>query len=840
MNHEKKSINRNQIATQKRYLGCNLVCETNSRLLRAGVFILSFLVAVNSSGLANQTIAPDSSQRLVPVVPALSNAGQQPVNNGLTIHTDAGGQLQKMLEEEMAPPLKPATPFTGFKTAVATTPNGKTDLSVVVNANGSATVTWNQKKYKSNFDFVQGKVVVTIQNTSQTKEELTLSFREEAGQFSLKSLKILTQIISGASSRQGETTMTFKSGELATQTEIIQSGSGANRDQYKEVQTYTKVNGKLLLESRMISDKMLGQPNSSTYVKKDFFQYDQKGNEKIHLTIEGLEEQRFRMNVSYVASDSVHKTKMTVSTVLSDRAIYDALRSAADYAKLDSAALSKRVDYFADSNLSTLTATVDFRKNGSGEFVPEPVYFSNNLYYLVRHAADLFSNESDDIAMKPSQTVNGYQITVKPLYFSGSQIQKGLEISFSNQALKTVTTQVNGKLKTAQQLTGEVVVLSQYPTENKVKLGGVLYAVNFDAAGNAILKQVTVEALQAELLRKIDPQIEAAKSKLLELETVLANTLDQLRNEKQAILAQISDLDAVGEKLKEIAAREGVEESTQEKIGVILTEIDTSQPKSVQRQVVTFFQSEETRISNLGNANIEKAEASLENLEKYRVDILSVETVSRLEQLPVPILRKKALTIAISKPLKFVQLIEKSKQTIRDLLKQSENDINKFRAAQKPQETRKQAREVLKFIQSLNVIRLETTDRARISGARAEFDNEQAPEIVIFSSAKNKLNKLKKSSGAEAELSEEWVNQPRHQNQKNRASARAVKNLLETLQSLKKEGALTDEQMSEWQTLLENLGELFKVSDLSKPQREEESVVTGGLANENQPQNIVP
>ena len=170
MNHKKKSINRNQIATQKRFLGCALVCETNSCLLRAGVFILSFLVAVNSSGLANQTIAPDSSQQLVPVVPALSNAGQQLVNNGLTTRTDAGGQLQKMLEEEMVPPLRPATPFTGFKTAVATTPNGKTDLSVVVNANGSATVTWNQKKYKSNFDFVQDKVAVTIQNTSQTKE----------------------------------------------------------------------------------------------------------------------------------------------------------------------------------------------------------------------------------------------------------------------------------------------------------------------------------------------------------------------------------------------------------------------------------------------------------------------------------------------------------------------------------------------------------------------------------------------------------------------------------------------------------------------------------------------
>ncbi|HRK62282.1 MAG TPA: hypothetical protein PLY88_07040 [Candidatus Omnitrophota bacterium] len=242
--------------------------------------------------------------------------------------------------------------------------------------------------------------------------------------------------------------------------------------------------------------------------------------------------------------------------------IFDAINSAGTQDLIDQHANTKTEQHFSGSarkwegHKFTITHARD--ENG---FTPRFVQMADyQTGYFVQGNPDVLSGESDDIRIKNSQTINGYNIYVgeaheeifemvqptnandhfaEPSYPKSVQRYLGYGLVFSKWGEKE-----DGSY-------GQTIVLVDYPAVKTVELDGQIFEIELDVEGNISLLSIAeqLEAVKKEALEKAAAEKElndaahiAALAKLAQLEARLTAMADSIRNQAETLKASLAAL----------------------------------------------------------------------------------------------------------------------------------------------------------------------------------------------------------------------------------------------------------------------------------------------------------
>jgi hypothetical protein len=348
-------------------------------------------------------------------------------------------------------------------------------LSVTVDQNGNATVIWtpndNGKTEQCSGKFDPKTHQILIQDPTNVIGSVRLSFQELAhtGKYLLNSLEVVYKGGTVSTDDNGMSygvlphteTYTFNSdGLIQTRKSHMALGNDTWDDQTSY--QYVRAGGKMKVASVTSYQDVVENGKSEHFASKDFFHYDAHGQQVAEVWA-----------YSYIDSNGQWKCRAGYETVVSANTrirvsadglpvgFLDRVTSWSSSVIIDPVAKLRSTDYKRLPN-GSYEYTVEEVKNAKGVFQPKMTLQFNadgsiKMTWIVQGKADILSGEHNDIPVKPSQNVNGYNVS-----YGSVNNQYGLIFE------KYVPT---------------VQVVVNYPAQKQVTLDGKIYNVQIDAQG---------------------------------------------------------------------------------------------------------------------------------------------------------------------------------------------------------------------------------------------------------------------------------------------------------------------------------------------------------------------
>ena len=379
------------------------------------------------------------------------------------------------------------TPFT---ISVSTTTSGNKDLTVSVDKNGKATVTWGGIVYEGWFDFDTKQIFIDVptyntwiekdynRNRGPIKSERwTLQLEKQGVAYFIKSLVQRIDYLSG--DKRVSTYYFGNNGLLKTQS--LRQKYGNKESFEREFYTYIWINGDHLVRSIVSKTDYKSYPTDmdklpakidyfSSSTSKTFYDYDANGRR-----IAGVYVNDSNNATTYSASYWRLEGNKRISAAAYNLKInfLKRVRSAKDYRVIDQFALVRDEDYYSDPGRGIdFKFRIEYAKNSTGVFVARYVIKNDQKnHYIVRGKPDVLSGESDDILFH-TQKLNGYWVSYGEDYPNKSY---GLVFSTWRQT-------ANGSFE-------QVTIVVDYPKDTVVELDGKKYDIHIDKQGNMSLSE---------------------------------------------------------------------------------------------------------------------------------------------------------------------------------------------------------------------------------------------------------------------------------------------------------------------------------------------------------------
>ncbi len=373
------------------------------------------------------------------------------------------------------------TVFMPFTISVSTSIHGNKDLTITVDGDYNATVTWYGTTYNGRFDPDSMKVIIENPYQWSGTSQWVFKFTDA---YSLESFEMAYDYYGRSS-----TVYKFADDLLMSINSRYESGSYSSISD--TAYSYIAINGKSLIISIDTSYSYTSSYSGVTYTgsgqSKTFYAYDVEGIQTAWLYVGNY---TYNGKASYYAAymlyNKEHIARTDVYAYNADPNLMGLIKSADDYQLVDQYTYTKNTTYFEDTSYSWSKRkySIEYAKDSQGQFIAKKVYDKNWQTYIVVGNPDLLSGEMNDIFIKSYQTINTYNVSYGAAYSydynTGQQSYLGYGLIFSKWA------------KSSDSSYKQITVVVDYPKDSKVKLDGKEYSISIDTAGTVKLIEIIV------------------------------------------------------------------------------------------------------------------------------------------------------------------------------------------------------------------------------------------------------------------------------------------------------------------------------------------------------------
>lgn len=379
-----------------------------------------------------------------------------------------------------------------FEVSVAMRADGNKNLSVSVDSDGHATVTWNRETYQGVWNATTMSIVLSIPSHDPSKTRtMTFSFaQDDNGGFILTKCEDIS--VTNSDSPLGRTTTSliyeFDSNSLlSTDTRIYetQGYDSSNSTSYE----YITVAGKTLVSfassTGFSANHSAWLESRHEYSAKSYYEHDEQGNliGSVYVAT-AVDNGKINYSASYDVMDLA--TKSTTRVDANGVDLMEMIGSWQDHTLLDQYAHTQTVSYFPNTTFDQTQMLYSIQKvrqedeSGNITFVARKVRMGREGQYIehiVQGEPDVLGHDSadtPDILIQGQQRVNNYWV----FYGEGTEY---------NSANFSTTYKGYGLIFLKDSIVDSVVqqsvVVVDYPTKTTVTLDGKNYNIRINDQG---------------------------------------------------------------------------------------------------------------------------------------------------------------------------------------------------------------------------------------------------------------------------------------------------------------------------------------------------------------------